>query len=662
MNKLSNLIKKKNQEIIKRINQLIIYDIEMKLEPLRSQEYFGDVRKDYEENHKKKIRVSEKRYQEESQIISDFMAKLLLNFSKATEDNYVEGLLDIYYNIMEKICENYYAEITMEVNNTLGMQDGNIEKSFSHTSKNRLKNINIQYIEQLDAMKELQPFSVNDKQTLIIGANGTGKTLFIKKLKHFFSDHDDVVEQEYFNNPVVVIEAEKKLKFTMDEYVEVRQHIREESRDSLELIISNICENFLKENARKNPLTYEDDVYMPRIFKLFSKIFPNINWSFNNNLRIIEPQKNNQIFNVCDMSSGERAALYFICRIIIAPEESYVIIDEPEIHLNPAISNTIWEEIRKIKPQAKFIYITHDIDYIRYVQNQSEIMWFKSYTHPGEWKMERLGESKLPIECVQQIIGSAKPILFCEGEKSSSIDEQIYNALLNDYFTIYPSGGAATVKENTKVYNETLSRMTGLRAFGIVDHDFMSQDRIMSLEENNVHCLPVHEAEMLLLDEELMKEIVEECCDSTEKENLISIFKTDLCDLMNKNKEEIKAKMIKELLDAKISTFNLTKGKTTDAVLGSISEIREEISQENIMEFINSVIFPEEFTEDNYEEILKYCTLKGQVIPGMTDKRFKSIKYSKYSLIHLNRTKVKDHLRKKYFNGLLKALEDNKTH
>ena len=55
-----------------------------------------------------------------------------------------------------------------------------------------------------------------------------------------------------------------------------------------------------------------------------------------------------QPFQFNDMSDGERTAFFYIATVIVAPKKSFIIVDEPENHLNPAIYNKIWDKLENI--------------------------------------------------------------------------------------------------------------------------------------------------------------------------------------------------------------------------------------------------------------------------------------------------------------------------
>jgi predicted ATPase len=50
-------------------------------------------------------------------------------------------------------------------------------------------------------------------------------------------------------------------------------------------------------------------------------------------------------YTAAEMSDGERAAFYLIGQTLMAPENSLIIFDEPELHIHRSIMSTLWEEL-----------------------------------------------------------------------------------------------------------------------------------------------------------------------------------------------------------------------------------------------------------------------------------------------------------------------------
>ncbi|WP_161565226.1 AAA family ATPase [Campylobacter jejuni] len=77
------------------------------------------------------------------------------------------------------------------------------------------------------------------------------------------------------------------------------------------------------------------------------------------------------------MSDGERAILYLIMYVLCI-EEKIILIDEPELHLHPSLTNKLWDVLEKHRQDCLFIYITHDLNFASSHTN-SDKFWIKSY-------------------------------------------------------------------------------------------------------------------------------------------------------------------------------------------------------------------------------------------------------------------------------------------
>jgi ABC-type glutathione transport system ATPase component len=64
------------------------------------------------------------------------------------------------------------------------------------------------------------------------------------------------------------------------------------------------------------------------------------------------------------MSDGERAAFYLIGQTLMAPENSLIIFDEPELHIHRSIMSTLWDELEALRTDCAFVVISHDLEFI----------------------------------------------------------------------------------------------------------------------------------------------------------------------------------------------------------------------------------------------------------------------------------------------------------
>lgn len=198
-------------------------------------------------------------------------------------------------------------------------------------------------------------------------------------------------------------------------------------------------------------------------------------------------------YSAADMSDGERSVVYLIGQVLVAAEDSVLIIDEPELHVHKSILAKLWDLLEQERVDCSFVYVSHDLDFaasrvgLKYV--------IRSYlAHPTQsWAIEKVPEDTgFPEDVVTLILGSRKPILFVEGV-ASGIDSAVYRCAYPGW-TIIPCGSCAEVVHSVKTFRNH-SRLTHLSCAGIVDADDYSDDEVGNLSHMGIAVLPVSEIE-----------------------------------------------------------------------------------------------------------------------------------------------------------------------
>lgn len=202
------------------------------------------------------------------------------------------------------------------------------------------------------------------------------------------------------------------------------------------------------------------------------------------------------------MSDGERVTLYLIGQCLTAPDNSIVIIDEPEIHLHKSLMARLWNKIEEECPNKLLVFITHDLDFAA-SRKEAKKIWIKEYNGGTNWIWEELPEiDDIPENLVIEIAGNRKDVIFTEGERSS-YDVILYQAAFPEYHII-PRGGCEKVVESTKAMRATPA-LHHLRAFGIIDSDYRTAEEITVLREAGIYTINVAEIENLFCIEPLLR-------------------------------------------------------------------------------------------------------------------------------------------------------------
>jgi hypothetical protein len=200
------------------------------------------------------------------------------------------------------------------------------------------------------------------------------------------------------------------------------------------------------------------------------------------------------------MSDGERVALYLLGQCVCAPGGSIVIVDEPELHMHKALMDKFWNKIEELCTGKTLVYITHDLEFAASRPSATKI-WVRSYEPTGWTWTEVESTSELPEPLHLEILGSRKPLLFCEGDRGG-LDHTIYQ-LCYPSVHVVPRGGSEKVSEATKALANT-PQLHSFRARGIVDRDVRSDLEIAALSAQGIDVLNYAEIENLLCIEQVI--------------------------------------------------------------------------------------------------------------------------------------------------------------
>ena len=152
-----------------------------------------------------------------------------------------------------------------------------------------------------------------------------------------------------------------------------------------------------------------------------------------------------------------------------------------------------------------FVYLTHNIEFAE--SRNAKKIWIKSYNINDNlgWDIQEIPDSEIPQELLLEILGSRRPILFCEGvmEKDNTYsDAQIFE-ILYPYFTIKPVHSCKDVINYTKAFNAIPNNPC--KAYGIIDSDFRTEEQLAQLASENIFSNNVSEIENLFLCEDFLR-------------------------------------------------------------------------------------------------------------------------------------------------------------
>lgn len=589
--------------------------------------------------------------------------------------------LDIIYELEEEandensqkiigIIESIVKKLDVEVSDYIDKLNFlNINKS-----EDEIKTINNLFNTINNELKRIKYIKIlGDKSLVLIGSNGAGKSAFAAYMKESLSDGIIVIPAQkilYYDKTdreIPFFEREQFRKIQNDNFNE-KKFFDDVNNTRYYYRMNNLTKLFsalisLTINEYVELITVKQDKHdasnenidtstcnYSKFKSIWNKLIPNISWNIDTYTRTLIPCKHNKEYNINDMSDGEKVIIFYILSVLNAEKDSYIIIDEPETYLNPSNYKRIWNLLEDDRNDCTFIYITHNKDFVstRYVHN---FYWCKSYDGDSEWVLEKLDINigELPKDLLTELLGSQVPILFCEG-KTNGLDYNIYSLLFGEIANIIPVGGHQNVIKYTNLYN---SINNIYNAFGIIDRDQYSEEKIILNQEKNIFSLYFNEIEMLLLSDEVINDVVNYTVD--EKEIKKEMFKAKFFDILKSRKTETINKKIKAIIDEFFELERISEDKCCDFdsiinyLKNKLCELKLNDVKGELEKQLDNII-----SNENYLEALKICPHKDMIkLAGNTFK----LEYKEAAIVRLRENKsLRENIVQKYFNELHKKI------
>lgn len=477
-------------------------------------------------------------------------------------------------------------------------------------------------------INELTPLTKDFKSIVVVGANGSGKSRFgadielryLSKVHRISAQKSltmpeqvsptsrDIAENDFLyghktygaTNKSGFRWGNKPNTFLLNDYEKLMVLLHtEEYEESI-----TFKENYVAGQSTEKPLTKLDKIQQIWEFVLpHRKIIKKAG-----KIEVHSSAETAEIYNASEMSDGERVIFYLIGEVVCVPNDTIIIIDEPEMHIHKAVTKHLWDAIELERPDCTFIYLTHDIDFAVSRQDSNKI-WMKSFSTSG-WDYELIVlNGELPEQLYLEVLGSRQPVLFIEGG-SMSIDYQILPLLYPNY-NVKSLGSGSKVFEITKSFSDQVS-FHHIESFGLIDRDRRTQEEISHINNPNIWVAQVAEIENFLILEDVVKTVAllmmknpDEVFRSV-KQNVITFFKEQLIQQVS----EHTISRIERIFNKAISQKGIKNFTDIEASLNTFWGIQ---NFKNIYDSIEAD-FTELANTENYEGILKVFNNKGLIV------------------------------------------------
>ena len=457
------------------------------------------------------------------------------------------------------------------------------------------------------------------KTTIIIGANGSGKTRLAVYLEEQLGEkaHRIAAHRALSLNPNIEKISEAKAKqglfYGNPEWakdISQRKSARWNNKSSTYLLndFDRLLQylfaqqnNLAVENHQKSKRGEEitnSETKLDILQEVWERLLPTKKLRITaDDIRVSSIGIESADYSASEMSDGERAVFYILGQVLSANEDSILIFDEPELHIHKSIISNLWDEIEKLRPDCSFLMITHDIEFAATRVAKKYVI--RNYYSAPAWDISEIPDSELDEQTITLILGSRKPILFVEGEKTS-LDMETYRLCYPEW-TVIPKGSCKDVIQavsSLRKLNEDMP-ILNIKCAGIVDRDTRDNSQIQKLEGEGIKVLLCSEIENIFSRSSVAYEIlkIEDFTDD-ELTNKQEQFKTELLDyiqdkLSGDKLEKFVVKRIHRRIDTYLKNIDLSDTQNSndmkDKLISELSALTNSKINEWISEMKNEI-------------------------------------------------------------------------
>ena len=362
----------------------------------------------------------------------------------------------------------------------------------------------------------------NDNPLFIVGPNGSGKSALIQRfVRENSRNGNDRVKwiaahrQTWFDSERINLTPERRQRYERDtRNYNVSNEARWKDLRAGQDLYAIQFDLIGKENTiNKSIVRYvrnQDAVQALELAAESPSLFNQINellaistltitlenaddWS------ILATHPRGEPFSIAEMSDGERNAAIIATHVITAEPGTVLLIDEPERHLHRSIIQPFLSALFALRREdCAFIIATHEIA-LPVANPDARVLMLRSCQWNGDecvaWEADVLKpNAELPEDLKLAILGSRQRILFVEG-KSSSLDFPLYAALFPE-LSVVSKGNCAEVQKAVLGLRGSQD-LHHVKAFGLIDRDNRTKEKVKELAEQGVFALKVYSVEAL---------------------------------------------------------------------------------------------------------------------------------------------------------------------
>jgi ABC-type cobalamin/Fe3+-siderophores transport system ATPase subunit len=220
--------------------------------------------------------------------------------------------------------------------------------------------------------------------------------------------------------------------------------------------------------------------------------------------QVVAKKSGSTPYSIAELSDGERNALLIAANVLTVPENTLLLIDEPERHLHRSIISPFLTLLFAKRPDCAFIVSTHDITLP--LDNPSACtLLVRGCTYNNSsvtaWEVNIIPEAtQITDDLKKDILGARRKLLFIEGTEQS-LDKPLYSLIFPNV-SIIAKQSCRDVEHAVSGIRDA-NDLHWLSAFGIVDNDRRTQPDIDRLKEKGIYAISVFSVESIYYHPEI---------------------------------------------------------------------------------------------------------------------------------------------------------------
>lgn len=227
------------------------------------------------------------------------------------------------------------------------------------------------------------------------------------------------------------------------------------------------------------------------------------------------------LYNMSELSDGERNALLICADVLTAKPSQLVVIDEPERHLHRSIISPLLTTLFSKRKDCAFVISTHDVQ-LPIDHSDCSVVLVRNCTWENKdarydeksvkyWEADLISKVEdIPDDVKHSILGSKRNVLFVEG-KSSSLDQQFYQLIYPELSVVH-KGNCRGVIDAVKG-GRGIDNLVWIDFYGLIDADDRLEEQIQKLLADNIATTKAYSVESLYYHTYIIKKVAQRCAE-----------------------------------------------------------------------------------------------------------------------------------------------------